>query len=38
MRPFAEIETRAGLKLRLFAQTDETLGLLSSLCGMGGSR
>jgi hypothetical protein len=27
-----------GLKVRLFAQTDEALGLLSSLLGVGGAR
>lgn len=37
-RPFAEVETPTGLKLRLFAQTQEALGLLSSLCGAGGGR
>jgi hypothetical protein len=37
-RPFAEVETGAGLKLRLFVQTEETLRLLSSLCGVGGGR
>ena len=35
-RPFAELEMSTGLKLRLFAVTDETLGLLSSLLGAGG--
>lgn len=35
-RPFAEVETSTGLKVRLFAVTDETLGLLSSLLGAGG--
>ena len=37
-RAFAEIETAAGLTVRLFAQTDETMGLLSSLCVVGGER
>jgi hypothetical protein len=37
-RPFAEIETPSGLKLRIFAQTHEALGLLSSLFGSGGTR
>jgi hypothetical protein len=37
-RPFAEVETRAGLKVRLFASDTETLGLLSALCGVGGGR
>ncbi len=36
--PFAEVETRTGLKLRLFTQTDQVLELLSSLCGAGGGR
>jgi len=38
VRPFAEVETTAGVKLRLFAQTDQVLVLLSALCGMGGGR
>jgi hypothetical protein len=33
-RPFAEVETATGLKVRLFAQTDAALELLSSLCGV----
>ena len=33
--PIAELETAAGLKLRVFTQTPETLNLLSSLCGIG---
>ena len=37
-RPFAEVETATGLKLRLFTQTDEVLELLSSLCNSGGGR
>jgi hypothetical protein len=37
-RPFAEVEMPTGLKVRLFAQTDEALGLLSSLLGAGGVR
>ena len=36
--PIAEVETATGVKLRFFAQTQETLTLLSSLCGMGGTR
>lgn len=36
-RPFVEIETVTGLKLRLFAQTREALELVSSLCGVGGA-
>jgi hypothetical protein len=38
VRPFAEVETATGAKLRFFAQTDELLGLLSSLCGTGGAQ
>ena len=38
MQPFAEVETATGAKLRFFAQTDELLGLLSSLCGTGGGQ
>ena len=34
--PIAEVETATGLKLRIFVQTQETIGLLSSLCGTGG--
>ena len=37
-RPFAEVEMPTGLKVRLFAQSDEALGLLSSLLGAGGAR
>jgi hypothetical protein len=37
-RPFAEVETPTGLKLRIFAQTPETLDFVSSLCGVGGVR
>jgi hypothetical protein len=37
-RPFAEVETRTGLKVRLFANDTQTLGLLSALCGAGGER
>jgi hypothetical protein len=33
---FAELEMSTGVKLRLFSQSPETLGLLSSLCGLGG--
>jgi hypothetical protein len=35
---FAEVETPTGLKVRLFTQSDEAVGLLSSLLGMGGAR
>lgn len=38
VQPFAEVETATGVKLRFFAQTDELLGLLSSLCGSGGAQ
>ena len=34
-RPLAEAETPAGLKLRVFALTPETLGLLAALNGSG---
>ncbi len=34
----AELETPAGLKLRVFAESNAMVGLLSSLCGMGGAR
>lgn len=36
--PIAEVETATGVKLRIFTQTRETLGLLTSLCGVGGAR
>jgi hypothetical protein len=36
--PFAELEMPSGLKLRLFSQTPDALGLLASLCGAGGER
>jgi len=35
--PIAELETPAGLKLRVFADSAAMVGLLSSLCGMGGA-
>ena len=35
--PIAELETAKGIKLRIFTQTPETLSLLSSLCGIGGT-
>jgi hypothetical protein len=35
--PIAEVETATGLKLRIFTQTQETLSVLSSLCGIGGA-
>jgi hypothetical protein len=37
-RPFAELEMPNGIKLRLFAQTQETLGLITSMCVAGGAR
>ena len=37
-RPFAEVELPTGLKVRLFTETGEALGLLSSLLGAGGPR
>jgi hypothetical protein len=37
-RPFAEVETPTGLKVRLFTDTGEALGLLSALFGAGGAR
>jgi hypothetical protein len=37
-RPFAEVETPTGLKVRLFTETGEALGLLSALLGAGGAR
>jgi hypothetical protein len=38
IRPFAEIETATGLKVRLYMQTDAAFGLITSLCGSGGAR
>ena len=37
-RPFAEVEMPTGLRIRLFTDTGEALGLLSSLLGAGGLR
>ena len=37
-QPFAEVELPTGLKVRLFTETGEALGLLSSLLGAGGAR
>jgi hypothetical protein len=37
-RPVAEVETVAGVKLRVFEQTPEMMGLLSQVCGCGGPR
>jgi hypothetical protein len=36
--PFAEVETPAGLKVRLFTPTAEAVGLVTSLLAMGGAR
>ncbi len=36
--PFAEIETRSGLRVRLFTETGGALGLLSALLGAGGAQ
>jgi len=35
---YAELETATGVRIRFFAQTEEVLGLFSSLCGSGGER
>ncbi len=35
---YAELETATGVRIRFFAQTDEVLGLLSSLCSSGGEQ
>ena len=37
-RPFAEVETPSGLRIRLFTDTGGALGLLSTLLGAGGAR
>lgn len=37
-RPFAEVETRSGLRVRFFTETGGALGLLSALLGAGGAR
>lgn len=34
--PIAEVETPTGVKLRVFASSRETIGLLSLICGVGG--
>jgi hypothetical protein len=36
--PFAEVETRSGLRVRFFTETGGALGLLSALLGAGGAR
>ena len=35
VRPLAEVETPAGMKVRVFAITPETVSLLSALSGPG---
>jgi hypothetical protein len=37
-RPFAELELPSGIKLRLYSGAQETMELLSSVCGTGGGR
>lgn len=37
-RPFAEVETPAGLKVRIFTHTREAVGLVTSLLVVGGAR
>jgi len=37
-RPSAEVETVSGVRLRVFEQTPELMGLLSAVCGLGGTR
>ena len=37
-RPIAEVETGSGVRLRMFEQTPELMGLLRAMCGMGGVR
>jgi hypothetical protein len=37
-RPFAEVETPGGLKVRIFTHTAEAVGLVTSLLVMGGAR
>lgn len=36
-RPFFEVETPEGVKVRIFVQDEQTVGFLASLCGMGGA-
>ncbi len=36
IQPVAEVETAAGLKLRVFVESHAMVGLLASLCGRGG--
>jgi hypothetical protein len=37
-RPIAEVETGSGVRLRMFEQTPELMGLLTAMCGLGGVR
>ena len=37
-QPIAEVETGSGVRLRVFAPTPELMGLLSTVCGLGGVR
>lgn len=37
-RPFAELELPRGVKVRLYANGPETMGLLLSVCGAGGGQ
>ena len=37
-RPIAEVETGSGVRLRMFEQTPELMGLFSAVCGLGGVR
>lgn len=37
-RPLAEVETPAGLRVRIFTPAPEAVGLVASLLGMGGAR
>jgi hypothetical protein len=37
-RPIAEVETGTGVKLSVFEETPAMMGLLSSVCGVGGVR
>ena len=36
--PIAEVETGSGVRLRMFEQTPELMGLLSAVCGLGGAQ
>lgn len=38
LRPVAEVETGAGVTLRVFEETPEMMGLLVAVCGFGGMR